>query len=153
MKQWAGSILKTVEATIANKNYMGLKICRVKSISPLVFTYNGVDLGTVQGDLVYIHPLMVSAPIDLDLEELLNSQDFINSTAYNSPQFQAVIKGSVPDFIKEFYKFYKNWQSIYLLKEGDLIAVYEIAERVYIVLQKVSVDIVEENSEESEDEQ
>ena len=63
-------------------------------------------------------------------------QNFKNSTAYNSPEFQAAIEGSVPDFLKEFYLFYKNWQQTYLLSAGDLIAVYELEEG-YLILQKV----------------
>ena len=121
-------------------------------ISPLIFTYNGVDLGTTKGDLVYVHPLMIGKPINLKVSDLSKSQDFISSTAYKSPEFKAIIQGSLPDFIEDFYNFYKDWQAVYLLKAGDLIAVYEIAERTYVILQKVTVDVAqEENSNESEE--
>ena len=136
MENWASSILNAFEEDIDKKNYRGFLICTVININPLIFSYNDVALGESLGDKVYVHPLFVSSLINQDEESLLNIQNFKNSTAYNSPEFQATVEGSIPDFLKEFYLFYKNWQQTYLLSIGDLIAVYELEEG-YLILQKV----------------
>lgn len=146
MKYWADEILDTVERSIKNKNYRGMKICTIKTVNPLVFTYKGVDIGTKENDVVYVHPLMTSNLIEQDENLLSNIQNFNNSTAYNSPEFQAVIQGTLPDFLKEFYLFYKNWQSVYLLQAGDLVAVFELEDDSYLILQKVGKDILKEDT-------
>ena len=150
MKNWAANIINSVEDAVENKNLNGFKVCTVKAIKPLVLTYDGVDIGTTEGDTVFVHPLMVQEPINQEIEGLFNIQNFKNSTAYNSPQFQASIEGELPDFIKEFYLFYKNWQGIYLLNVGDMVAVYELGDNNYLVLQKVSQYIYDENNEREE---
>lgn len=148
MKSWAGDIIQNIENSVESKNYKGLKICTVESIKPLVFSYNGVNIGVQFGDVVFVHPLMTGTLINQDEKTLSDTQNFENSTAYNSPNFQATVKGSIPDFIKEFYLFYKNWQSVYLLNIGDLIAVWELEDGGYLVLQKVSLDKLENNDDE-----
>lgn len=140
MEGWASDIINSIENAIENKNIYGFKICTVKSISPLIFTYEGVDIGAKEGDTVYVHPLMVGEEIDLEENRLLEIQNFLQSTAYKSPEFQASIEGSIPDFIKDFYNFYKKWQKTYLLNVGDLIAVYELGGNSYLILQKVLID-------------
>lgn len=146
MNAWAADIINSVENAIENKHINGFKLCSVKSIKPFVFTYNGVDLGEQFGDTVFVHPLMVGEKINLDEEDLYKTQDFQNSTAYKSPEFTASIKGTLPDFIKDFYLFYKNWQAVYLLNIGDLIAVYELGNNNYVVLQKVAKYSSKENT-------
>ena len=147
MKYWASNIINSLEDAVDNKNLNGFKVCTVKTIKPLVLTYNGVDIGTTEGDTVFVHPLMVQDLINQETEGLFNIQNFKNSTAYNSPQFQASIEGELPNFIKEFYLFYKKWQGIYLLNVGDLVAVYELGDNNYLILQKVSQYIYDENNE------
>jgi len=146
MRGWAADIINFIENAAENKNINGFKLCSVKSIKPFIFTYNGVDLGEQLGDTVFVHPLMVSEKINLDKEDLYKIQDFQNSTAYKSPEFKASIKGSLPDFIKDFYLFYEKWQSTYLLNVGDLVAVYELGNNNYVVLQKVAKYLSKENA-------
>lgn len=145
MKYWAGDIIQSIEDSYKKRNYKGLIICSVKSVNPFVFTYRGVDIGTSNGDIVFVHPLMVGTLIDQNENELLTIQSFIESSAYKSPQFVAKIEGSIPNFIKDFYLFYKNWQSNYLLNIGDLIAVYELEDNSYLVLQKIDKDTIRNN--------
>lgn len=150
MNNWANDVLDTVLTSSDNKNFKGLKICTVKSLNPFIFTYNGVDLGTQEGDTVYIHPLALAPLINEDENLLLEIQNFESSTAYNSPSFTAKITGTIPDFIKNFYLFYKNWCSIYALNVGDSIAVYELFDNSFLVLQKVALDIIQEKEGENE---
>ncbi len=147
MKNWAGDILDVINNSFDLINFKGLKICEVKTVSPLVFTYDGVDIGSCFNDTVYIHPLMTYSLIELDENSLSSIQGFENSTAYNSPTFEASISGSIPDFIKNFYTFFKKWQSVYNLSEGDLIAVWELEDNGFLVLNKIALDIYEENKE------
>lgn len=147
MNNWAGDILNTIEDAIKAKNYRGLKICTVKTVQPLVFTCEGIEIGTSKGDSVYVHPLFVSPLIAQDEALLGDSQMFKSTTAYNSPEFEGIMEGSIPDFLKEFYLFYKNWQSVYLLNEGDLIAVFEFGDADYLILQKLAKDELKEEIE------
>ncbi|MCD8024520.1 MAG: hypothetical protein LUE64_03200 [Candidatus Gastranaerophilales bacterium] len=143
-KIWAGEILDILDKNSDKRNVRGYKICTVKSVSPFVFTYNDIDIGTQEGDVIYIHPLFISSAISQDENTLLDAQAFTSSTAYNSPSFSAVIEGTMPAFLKEFYLFYKEWQSVFLLSVGDLIAVYELGRGKYLVLQKVIKDVEED---------
>ncbi len=145
MRLWAGDIIDTIQSASETTKFRGIKICRVKSVNPRIFTYNDVDMGTTFGDIVYIHPLFLSEPIEYDENLLSQIQNFNQTTAYNSPNFQGVIEGSIPEFIKNFYLFYKAKESIYLIKEGDLLAIYELGENSYLVLQKVLIDEIKED--------
>ena len=152
MKNWAGEILDTFAEYTDKLNFKGVKICTVKSVNPFIFTYNGIDIGTKLEDTVYIHPLLTSPLIELDKETIKESQNFKNTTAYNSPNFTGIIEGSLPDFLIDFYEFYKNWQSTYILNPNDLIAVYELGNNCYLVLCKVAIDILKEETDGDTDE-
>lgn len=148
MADWAAQIVNSIESAIKNKNFKGHKICTITNTNPLIFEYEGTEIGTTKGDTVYVHPLMTFELIKQDENKLYEVQNFKNSTAYNSPQFQAAIEGSLPEFIKEFYLFYKNWQNTYLLNIGDLIAVLELKDNTYLILQKIVVDTIKDEKEE-----
>lgn len=152
MKTWAGEILD-VFSSYANKlDFRGMKICTVKSTNPFIFAYNNIDIGTKLGDTVYIHPLLTSSLINLDKETIKEKQNFTNTTAYNSPNFIGVIDGTLPVFLIDFYEFYKNWQSIYIINPNDLLAVYELGNNCYLVLCKVAKDILKQETTEKETE-
>lgn len=142
---WALDIINSIEDSAKYKNHKGLKICTVKSINPLILTYNTVDIGTVEGDTIFVHPLMISSLIDLDENAFLKSQNFKSSTAYNSPTFEAIIEGSIVKFINDFYKFYQNWQNIFKLNVGDMVVVYELEGNSFLILQKVIKDFIDKN--------
>lgn len=147
MRYWASDILDTVVDMSSVLDIRGIKICKVKSINPFVFIYKDVEMGSTFGDTVYVHPLSLSGLINYDESELSASQNFNSTTAYNSPNFTGAIEGTIPDFIKNFYLFYKEKEKIYLLKEGDLIAIYELGGNSYLVLQKVIADKFVEDKE------
>ena len=149
---WAADILDGIEYAIDRKNYKGIKIFTVKSLQPLIFAYEGVDGGTIEGDLIYINPLLTHPLIDIDEKTLLELQTFNSSTAYNSPTFQATIEGSVINYIKDFYSFYQNWQSVYRLNVGDLVVAYEIKDNSFLILQKVHKDFIQEETKEDKGE-
>lgn len=151
MNGWASEILDVIDTSYDNKNIKGLIICTVKTVNPLILTYQGVDIGTKEGDKIYIHPLFTLPVINQDENTLVESQNFTSSTAYNSPEFSAVVQGTIPDFIKEFYLFYKNWCSLFVLNAGDMVAVWELKANNYLVLQKISIDKIqtEEKGEEN----
>ncbi len=152
MKNWAGEILDTLSDYADKLNFRGIKICTVISTNPLIFEYNGVEIGTKYEDTVYIHPLLTSPLIELDVETLKEPQQFTNTTAYNSPNFTGVIEGTLPDFLVNFYEFYKNWQSVYILNPNDLIAVYELGNSCYLVLSKVAIDVLKQDESQQETE-
>lgn len=150
MQNWAGEILDTFGEYSDKLNFKGVKICTVKSINPFIFVYENIEIGTKLEDKIYIHPLLTSSLIQLDKETIKEEQNFVNTTAYNSPQFTGAIEGSLPDFLTAFYEFYKNWQSVYILNPNDLIAVYELGNNCYLVLCKVAIDILKEMEGEDE---
>lgn len=152
MTNWAKDILSTIEEVIDRKNFRGLKICKVKTANPLVFTYDGTDIGTSLGDKVYVHPLFTADLIELDIESINEAQTFDSTTAYNSPSFTGVISGTLPNFLRDFYLFYKNWQSVYNLNPGDSIVVWETGDGVYTVLQKVTEYVVPNEGKEEDNE-
>ena len=143
MKFWAENIIDTMENTITEKLFKGLKICKIKSIEPLILQYNNLEISTLFGDTIYIHPLFNKTNINLDKNIILNLQNFTSSTAYNSPEFQAKIEGGIVQFISDFYEFYKNNNAIYILSEGDSVAVYELEGNSFLILQKVIKEIIE----------
>lgn len=147
MKNWAGEILDTFAEYTDKLNFKGVIICTVKSVNPFIFTYKGIDIGTKLEDTIYVHPLLTASLIGFDKEIVKQAQNFKNTTAYNSPNFTGLIEGSLPEFLINFYEFYKNWQSIYILNPNDLIAVYELGNNCYLVLCKVAIDILKEETE------
>ncbi len=148
MNYWAYEILNTIKNDVNSNHYRGFKICTVKTVEPLIFTFEGNDIGTKEEDTVYIHPLFLPPLIELEENVLLELQTFNNSSAYNSPAFSAQIEGSIPNFIKEFYLFFKNWQQTYVLAPGDKVIVYELGDNKYFVIQKVVQDVLKEKNNE-----
>ena len=147
MKNWAGEILDTFAEYTDKLNFKGVIICTVKSVNPFIFTYKGIDIGTKLEDTIYVHPLLTASLIGFDKEIVKQEKKYKNTTAYNSPNFTGLIEGSLPEFLINFYEFYKNWQSIYILNPNDLIAVYELGNNCYLVLCKVAIDILKEETE------
>ncbi len=136
---FANKILDVLDDFNNGKKTKGIKICTVKSVSPLILTYDNIEIGASYHDTIYVHPLIISPLISQNVETISAIQNFIYSTAYKSPEFSALIEGSFPDFLKEFYLFFKNWQSIYNLNEGDSVAVFELGANQYLIIQKVTV--------------
>lgn len=147
MYTWASDILDTIENMSSLAKIRGLKICTVKSVNPFIFIAEGVELGTTFGDTVYVHPLFLADLINFDENTLSEIQNFKSTTAYESPNFTGMIEGTIPEFIKNFYLFYKEKEKIYRLKAGDLIAMYELGENSYLILQKVLLDTLREDEE------
>jgi len=141
MQPFLSDIIDILNETFDNNNFKGFKICTVKTTNPFVFLYEDIEIGASLGDTVYVHPLTISSLISLDEAKLSEIQNFKSSTAYNSPNFEAAVEGSIPDFIKEFYLFYKNWQQNYILNPGDLISVYELKENSFLVIGKIKLDL------------
>ena len=46
----------------------------------------------------------------------------------------------------DYYEFYKNNNAIYILSEGDSVAVYELEGNSFLILQKVIKEIIEQNN-------
>ena len=139
------------ENMLQNNNFKGMKICSVKQINPLILQYENTDIGTSEGDVIYIHPLFNKENIGLDENVLLSLQNFTSSTAYNSPSFQAKLEGSIVDFISDFYEFYKNRNALYILAPNDYVAVWEMQDNTFLILQKVIKDTVEGDTQKGAD--
>lgn len=151
LKPWAANIYDAFENMLQNNNFKGMKICSVKQINPLILQYENTDIGTSEGDVIYIHPLFNKENIGLDENVLLSLQNFTSSTAYNSPSFQAKLEGSIVDFISDFYEFYKNRNALYILAPNDYVAVWEMQDNTFLILQKVIKDTVEDDTQKGAD--
>lgn len=132
----AEKIIKLMREQGAVFNSPSVEIAEVTSISPFKIKLNDVEL-TSDFDIFYLNNLTLDNNINLNLSSLGNSQSFTDSTAYNSPSFSAKISGSIPQFITDFYNFFKNYHNRYILHIGDLVGVQRLGNNAYIILQKV----------------
>ena len=90
---------------------------------------------------------MLYENINLDVDGAMAGQQNIQGMApqpwiaQGSPNadYTAIISGTIPDFIKEFYNYFKQWHNRFILHVGDLVAVQKIGENKIIVLSKISM--------------
>lgn len=118
----------------------------VRSLNPLTVRFREIDF-SVENDTLYCNELLLDENINLDVDGAMAGQQNIQGMApqpwiaQGSPNadYIATISGTIPDFIKEFYNYFKQWHNRFILHVGDLVAVQKIGENKIIVLSKISM--------------
>lgn len=140
----AGKFWKQIQKQSKAQNPDMVALCQVKSVTPFVFDYKGIEISFANGDNIYIDPLMLQANINLDIASM-NSAQNINPALWkadNTPTPTVEISGTQKQFLTDFYNFYKTWQNTYILAVGDYVTVQKLGFNTYLVIRKV-VEIVE----------
>lgn len=140
-----GKFWKQVQKQSKSLNSDMLAICTIKSLSPFVFEYCGIEISAQNGDNIYVDPLMLQANINLDVASLDNAQDIAGMSpapwiGNNSPNtdYTAQISGTQKQFLTDFYNFFKLWQGTYILSPGDFVTVQKLGFNTYLVIRKVT---------------
>lgn len=135
----AGKFWKQIQKQSKAQNPDMVALCQVKSVTPFVFDYKGIEISFANGDNIYIDPLMLQANINLDIASM-NSAQNINPALWkadNTPTPTVEISGTQKQFLTDFYNFYKTWQNTYILAIGDYVTVQKLGFNTYLVIRKV----------------
>lgn len=131
-KFW-NDVREQAKATNPNPVMVG----EVISLTPFIVNYQGVEIGTSYGDTVFISNLLLDENINFDLSSMDSAQNFSSSTAYQSPNFTAVVSGTQKQFLTDLYNWVKTVHKRYILAVGDSVAIQGLGNNTYIVLYKV----------------
>lgn len=120
----------------------------VTSLKPLTVKYKDVDFSTAD-DTLYCSELLLQENINLDIDGALSGTQNIKgmtpppliSPTSSNADYTAQITGTIPDFIKQFYTWFKTWHDKFILHKGDLVAIQKVGENKIIVLNKVSFTV------------
>ena len=150
MAKWEQDILMVMENRGKKYNNEPVSICTVKNLDPFVIEYQGISVGKIFGDEIYMDNRRLESNINLSvpsLDELqhlteLDPQLVKNHPSSSSPaektdKFDAKISGTQKDFLIAFYNFYKDYQNRLILHIGDVVAVQKLASNTYYILEKV----------------
>lgn len=118
----------------------------VRSLKPLTVRFREIDF-SIENDTLYCNELLLDENINLDVDGAMAGVQNLQSVtpnpwiALNTPNadFTANISGTIPDFIKQFYEYFKQWHNRFILHVGDLVAVQKIGENKIIVLSKITM--------------
>lgn len=118
----------------------------VRSVKPLTIRFKDIDF-SIADDTLYCNELLLDENINLDVDGAMAGVQNLQSVtpnpwiALNTPNadFTATISGTIPDFIKQFYEYFKQWHNRFILHTGDLVAVQKVGENKIIVLSKISM--------------
>lgn len=141
----AGKFWQQVQKQSKAQNPDVVALCQVKSISPFVFDYRGIEVSLANGDNIYADPLLLQSNINLDLASMDSAQNLQSMNpqpwiANNNPNanFTAEISGTQKQFLTDFYNFFKTWQGTYILAVGDYVTVQKLGFNTYLVIRKVT---------------
>ncbi len=148
-KDWGDVLFETIGAQIreqmARQGYVNVGV--VKSLTPLTVTYLKVDFSTAN-DTLYCNSLLLDENINLDVDAAMAAAQnitemtpppVINLNPQTSSDYTAKISGTIPDFIKDFYNYFKAWHNRFILHVGDLVAVQKVGENKILVVSKISL--------------
>lgn len=118
----------------------------VRSLKPLTVRFREIDF-SIENDTLYCNELLLDENVNLDVDGAMAGVQNLQSVtpnpwiALNTPNadFTANISGTIPDFIKQFYEYFKQWHNRFILHVGDLVAVQKIGENKIIVLSKITM--------------
>lgn len=117
----------------------------VTNLKPFTIVYQGVSF-SADKDPIFVNSLMLDENINLDVDgAMAGTQTFdkispppiITLQPQTSSTYTGTISGTIPDFIKEFYNYFKAWHNRYILHVGDVVAVQKVGKNKFIVLQKI----------------
>jgi hypothetical protein len=147
-KDWGDILYNTIgdqiRAQMARQGYVNVGV--VKSLSPLTVTFMKVDFSTAN-DTLYCNSLLLDENINLDVEtELAKAQNITEmksppliTVTQSSSEYTAKISGSIPNFIKDFYNYFKAWHNRFILHVGDFVAVQKVGENKILVVSKINL--------------
>jgi hypothetical protein len=148
-KDW-GDILYSaignqIRAQMARQGYVNVGV--VKSLNPLTVTFLKVDFSTAN-DTLYCNGLLLDENINLDIDAAMAAAQnikemtpppLISLNPQSSSEYTAKITGTIPNFIKDFYNYFKAWHDRFILHVGDFVAVQKVGENKIIVVSKISL--------------
>lgn len=118
----------------------------VRNLKPLTVRFKEIDF-SVADDTLYCNELLLDENINLDVDGAMagtqtlkgvNPQPWISLNTPNA-DFTTQIEGTIPDFIKQFYNYFKQWHNRFILHVGDLVAVQKIGENKILILSKLTM--------------
>ena len=147
-ERWETQLYKMI--TEQNRKMLKSKVLAnvgiVRSLNPLTIRFREIDF-SVENDTLYCNELLLDENVNLDVDGAMAGVQNLQSVtpnpwiALNTPNadFTANISGTIPDFIKQFYEYFKQWHNRFILHVGDLVAVQKIGENKIIVLSKITM--------------
>jgi len=148
-EDWSDTLYKTIGAQIrqqmARQGYVNVGV--VKSLQPLTVTYLKVDFSTAD-DTLYCNSLLLDENINLDVDTAIaGTQNITNMTPpplislqpQSSSEYTAKISGTIPNFIKDFYNYFKSWHNRFILHVGDFVAVQKVGENKILIVSKINL--------------
>lgn len=148
-KDWGDVLFNVIgdqiRAQMARQGYVNVGV--VKSLNPLTVTYLKVDFSTAD-DTLYCNSLLLDENINLDVDAAMTAAQnikemtpppLISLNPQTSSEYTAKISGSIPDFIKDFYNYFKAWHNRFILHVGDLVAIQKVGENKILIVSKISL--------------
>lgn len=141
---WAIAMEKTVRAIIKKNKGDTPDIGVIISVYPLTINYKGVNF-TSTTDIIYCNSLLLEPNVVLPIETIVDPQNFgaVTPPLHNTPvttvnAFTATINGTIPDFIKAGYDWWKAWHDRFILHAGDYVICQRIGAKKILVMNKVN---------------
>lgn len=148
-KDWGDTVYSAISMQIRNEiaRNGSVNVGVVKSLNPLTVTYLKVDFSTAD-DTLYCNSLLLDENIDLDVETAILTPQIIsemtpppviNLEPQTSSEYTAKISGTLPDFIKAFYNYFKAWHNRFILHVGDFVAIQKVGENKILIISKLNL--------------
>lgn len=134
-----------IRKQVARQGYVNVGV--VKSLEPLTVTFLKVDFSTAD-DTLYCNSLLLDKNINLDVDAAMSGTQnitnmtpppLISTSPQSSSNYTAKISGTIPDFIKEFYNYFKAWHNRFILHVGDFVAVQKVGENKILIVSKINL--------------
>lgn len=141
---WGTVLAKIIKNEVRRSQMPPVRMAIVTKLKPFTLIYNEVEF-SADRDYIYMNNLLLDENINLDVDGAMsgvqtlkgvNPQPWISLNTPNA-DFTTQIEGTIPDFIKSFYNYFKAWHNRYILHVGDMVAIQKIGENKIIVLCKL----------------
>lgn len=141
---WGTALAKIVKNEVKRSQMPPVRMAVVTKLKPFTLVYNEVEF-SADRDYIYMNNLLLDENINLDVDGAMAGVQNLSEVTpplHNTPTstvaaFSAIIAGTIPDFIKSFYNWFKSWHNRYILHVGDMLAIQKIGENKIIVLCKL----------------
>lgn len=148
-KDWGDTVYSAISMQIRNEiaRNGSVNVGVVKSLQPLTVTYLKVDFSTAD-DTLYCPDLFLDENINLDVDGAMSGTQqikqmtpppVINLSPQTSSDYTAQISGTIPDFIKAFYNYFKAWHNRFILHVGDFVAIQKVGENKILIISKLNL--------------
>lgn len=135
----AGEFWKNVREQAKIVNPSPVMVGQVISLEPFLINFQGVEIGALYGDNIYINNLLLDENINLDVASMDSAQT-INPALWqadNSPTSSVEISGTQKQFLTDFYNWFKTFHNRFILHVNDYVAVQRLGNNTYLILEKV----------------